>query len=133
MALKPKKPPSRAMVAFSVVVFVLLLAFPVFIFGIAPPLERNVTTTWRCEVTSAEPRESSGGLRGSSTLPSVLLHTVECGDVVLQRGVTFDDMDAVAADFEPGAYDFEVGWVSAHLMTLIPNGLPEVRSYRPAP
>lgn len=126
-----RKPPSRVAVFFSLLVVTLASALTVFTLFIGPPLENNVLTTWRCTVTSAEPRQSNGGFKGSSSLPSVRLHTTECGDVVLQWGITFDNSARVAADFLPGVYDFQVGWVSAHLMPLLPNGLPAVKSYEP--
>lgn len=128
---RQKKPPSKVAVGISLAVFALLILLPIFIFGVAPNLEQNVTSTWRCDVTSAEPRESSGGMKGSSTLPSVLLRTTDCGDVVLQKGVTFDNSAALAGDFRPGVYDLRIGWVSANIIRLIPNGLPEVQSYEP--
>lgn len=128
---RKKKPPSKLAVLASLLVVAVGFALTVFTLFIGPPLENNVLTTWRCTVTSAEPRESSGGFKGSSSLPSVLLHTTECGDVVLQRGVTFDNSARVAAAFEPGVYDFQVGWVSAHIMPLI--GLASVQSYEAVP
>jgi hypothetical protein len=130
---RQKKPPSKLSVGISLVIGGLSLFLLFYVFVLTPILEQNVITTWRCEVTAAEPRESSGGLRGSSTLPSVLLHTRECGDILLQKGVTFDNSTALAADFRPGVYDFRIGWVSANVMKLIPNGLPEAQSYEAVP
>lgn len=112
-------------------IFLLMVAVVIFVLFVAPGLEKNVLTTWRCDVTSAEPRESSGTFKGSTTLPSVLLRTSDCGDIALQNGVTFDNNTEIAADFVPGTYDFQIGWVSVYLIRLLPNGLPEAQSYEP--
>ncbi|WP_148272839.1 hypothetical protein [Microbacterium testaceum] len=112
-------------------IFLLMVGVVVFFLFVAPSLERNVLTTWQCDVTSAEPHELSGTFKGSTTLPSVLLDTSDCGDIALQNGVTFDNNTEIAADFVPGTYDFQIGWVSVYLIRLLPNGLPEAQSYEP--
>ncbi|MEV7767160.1 hypothetical protein [Microbacterium sp. Kw_RZR3] len=130
MMATPRRKSSLRLKVFGSI-FLLMVGVVVFFLFVAPSLERNALTTWQCDVTSAEPHESSGTFKGSTTLPSVLLHTSDCGDIALQNGVTFDNNTEIAADFVPGTYDFQIGWVSAFLIRLLPNGLPEAQSYEP--
>jgi hypothetical protein len=64
-----------------------LLFIPFFIVGVGglfiPQWESIDIEAIQCEVVSAEPRKSSGGLRGSASTAGVLVDTANCGDIVV--------------------------------------------------
>lgn len=97
----------------------------------SPLLDRIQVEAIRCEVVSAEPRTSSGGSRGSASTASVLIETSNCGPLVVNRGVTFDNQQEVASSFEQGSeYEFDMGWYSRVVTKRILNGLPTAAEYR---
>lgn len=97
----------------------------------SPLLDRIQVEASRCEVVSAEPRTSSGGSRGSASSASVLIETSNCGALVVNRGVTFDNQQEVASSFEQGSeYEFEMGWYSRVVTKRILNGIPTAAGYR---
>lgn len=98
---------------------------------LSPLWDRIQVEASRCEVVSAEPRTSSGGSRGSASTASVLIETSNCGSLVVNRGVTFDNQQEVASSFEPGSeYEFDMGWYSRVVMKRILNDLPTAAEYR---
>jgi hypothetical protein len=97
----------------------------------SPLLDRIQVEASRCEVVSAEPRTSSGGSRGSASTASVLIETSNCGALVVNRGVTFDNQQEVASSFERGSeYEFDMGWYSRVVTKRIFNGIPTAAEYR---
>ncbi|MFL4475196.1 hypothetical protein ACIPVK_14455 [Paeniglutamicibacter sp. MACA_103] len=90
--------------------------------------------TIQCEVVSAEPETSSGGLRGSSSTAGVLVNTANCGDIYVSPGVTFKNQEEVAASFKAGdEYEFDIGWFSRVIMEGILDRTPSVQDYRLVP
>ncbi|MFL4477078.1 hypothetical protein ACIPUB_02240 [Paeniglutamicibacter sp. ORCA_105] len=88
----------------------------------------------QCEVVSAEPRTSSGGSRGSVSTAGVLVNTSNCGDIYVDRGVSFDNQEEVAASFTAGdEYEFDIGWFSRVIMEGILDRTPSVQDYRLLP
>ena len=66
--------------------------------------------TWvRCEVVNAE---SQRGGRFASVPWFVVVHTADCGPIIYQVGTNEDNVDGLAATFEPGPYEFKLGAVS---------------------
>ena len=66
--------------------------------------------TWvRCEVVNAE---SQRGGRFASVPWYVVVHTADCGPILYQVGTNEDNVDGLAATFEPGPYEFKLGAVS---------------------
>jgi hypothetical protein len=112
------------------VVFLLLVVFGVgVLFG--PELDSISVESVRCEVVSAEPRSSSGGLRGSASTASVLIQTSNCGRLAITEGVTFDGRQELAASFQVGAeYEFDVGWLSRVIMKDVLHQIQSVQGYR---
>lgn len=97
----------------------------------SPLLDRIQVEASRCEVLSAEPRTSSGGSRGSASSASVLIETSNCGALVVNRGVTFDNQQEVASSFvRGGEYEFDMGWYSRVVTKHIFNGIPTAAGYR---
>lgn len=121
----PKKP--TIMLRLSVLLFSLMVVFGVVILA-SPWLDTRDVQPIRCEVVSAEPRTTSGGLRGSVTTRSVLVETQDCGPLAIHWGVTSDSQDELASSFTPGAtYEFDIGWFSR---TFFKNGIQSARDYR---
>ena len=112
-------------------VFLLLVVFGVgVLFG--PELDSISVESVRCEVVSAEPRSSSGGLRGSASTASVLIQTSNCGRLAITEGVTFDGRQELAASFQVGGeYEFDVGWLSRVIMKDVLHQIQSVQGYRP--
>lgn len=66
--------------------------------------------TWvRCEVVDAKKQR---GNNRSSVPWYVVVQTVDCGEIVYQVGTNQDNVDGLAATFEPGPYEFKLGAVS---------------------
>lgn len=66
--------------------------------------------TWvRCEVVNAE---SQRGGRFASVPWYVVVNTADCGPILYQVGTNEDNVDGLAATFEPGPYEFKLGAVS---------------------
>ena len=62
---------------------------------------------------------------------SVLIETSNCGALVVNRGVTFDNQQGVATSFEQGSeYEFDMGWYSRVVTKRIFNDLPTAAGYR---
>ncbi|TFC59635.1 hypothetical protein [Cryobacterium sp. TMB1-7] len=125
---KAKKKPRAGWLYW--VVFLLLVVFGVgVLFG--PELDLISVESVRCEVVSAEPRSSSGGLRGSASTASVLIQTSDCGRLAITEGVTFDGRQELAASFQVGAeYEFDIGWLSRVIMNDVLHQIQSVQGYR---
>ena len=116
---------SLAWVAFLLMVVVFLGVM------FSQQLDSVAVETVRCEVVSAEPRSSSGGLRGSASTASVLIQTSNCGRLAITEGVTFDGRQELAASFQVGAeYEFDVGWLSRVIMKDVLHQIQSVQGYR---
>ena len=87
-------------------VFLVMCLAILFIFAIGPALERNVVESVQCKVAAAESRTSSGTFKGSSTFPSILVQTADCGDLVIHNGVNCSNQKVIALSFEPACYEF---------------------------
>jgi hypothetical protein len=111
-----------------------LLMFVTVIFIVSSPyLNTLAVETVRCEIVSAEPRTTSGGGRGSVSTAAVVIRTSNCGSIALDRGISFDIQDDVAASFERGAeYEFDIGWYSRVVWKGVLNNIPSAQDYRPA-
>ena len=124
------KAPKRLVRRLSWVGFLLTL---VVVGGVlfSPVLDSIAVESVRCEVVSAEPRSSSGGLRGSASTASVLIQTSHCGRLAITEGVTFDGRQELAASFQVGAeYEFDVGWLSRVIMKDVLHQIQSVQGYR---
>ena len=116
---------SLAWVAFLLMVVVFLGVM------FSQQLDSVAVETVRCEVVSAEPRSSSGGLRGAASTPSVLIQTSNCGRLAITEGVTFDGRQELASSFEVGAeYEFDIGWFSRVIMKDVLHQIQSVGAYR---
>ena len=115
----------------SFIVFLLMVVFGVgVLFG--PELDSLAVESVRCEVVSAEPRTSSGGLRASASTRSVLIETSNCGRLAIERGVTSDGQQELASSFQVGAeYEFDIGWLSRVIMKDVLHQIQSVQGYRP--
>ncbi|WP_052690620.1 hypothetical protein [Pseudarthrobacter chlorophenolicus] len=119
--------PRKAALIFAAIVMVGAVGGVLF----SPLLDRIQVEASRCEVVSAEPRTSSGGSRGSASTASVLIETSNCGPLVVNRGVTFDNQQDVASSFKPGReYEFDMGWYSRVVTKGMLNGIPTAAEYR---
>ena len=63
----------------------------------------------RCEVVDAKPQR---GGRYASTPWYVVVHTSDCGKILYKVGTREENVDGLAATFEPGPYEFKLGAVS---------------------
>jgi hypothetical protein len=96
-------------------------------------LDTLAVETVRCEIVSAEPRTASGGGRGSVSTSEVLVETADCGPVVIDQGVDFENEEEVASSFAVGSeYEFDIGWYSRVVMKNVLGNLPSAQDYRPA-
>lgn len=128
-AATPKAPKRRTFwLSFSV--FLLM----VVVFGgvmFSSQLDSIAVESVRCEVVSAEPRTSSGGLRASASTRSVLIETSNCGRLAIERGVTSDGQQELASSFQVGAeYEFDIGWLSRVIMKDVLHQIQSVQGYR---
>ena len=74
------------------------------------PLRDAQDLTWvQCEVVDAKTQR---GDNHSSVPWYVAVDTRDCGAVVYRVGTNQDNVDGVAAIFEPGPYEFKLGAVS---------------------
>lgn len=66
--------------------------------------------TWvRCDVTGAKPQRGDN----HSSVPWYLaVYTEDCGTIVYQIGTNEENVEGLAATFEPGPYEFKLGAVS---------------------
>ena len=66
--------------------------------------------TWvRCDVVEAKPQR---GDNHSSVPWYLVVHTQDCGAIVYQIGTREENVEGLAATFEPGPYEFKLGAVS---------------------
>jgi len=75
-----------------------------------------------CTVRSAHSGiDSSRSVKGfGSSTAQVVFETVDCGSLVLQRGITRDDQERVALSVDPGSrYRFDVGAGSFEMRGLL--------------
>lgn len=109
-----------------------LVMFAMFFFLISSPyLDTLAIETVRCEVVSAEPRTASGGSRGSVSTSEVLVETSNCGRIIIDQGVDFENQEEVASSFAVGSeYEFDMGWYSRVVMKNEYGNLPSVQDYR---
>lgn len=122
----PRKKPSK-MDRFWASLAIPLFVAAAFVFA-GPWLDTKDVQTFECEVVSAEPRTSSAGIRGSVSTASVLVKTSNCGQLAINRGVSFDNREEVASTIKIGAnYEFDIGWYSR---TFFKNEIQSVRKYR---
>ncbi len=99
--------------------------------ALSPYLDTIAVKTVRCEIESAEPRTASGGSRGSASTAEVLVETSNCGPVVIDQGVSFDNQEEVAASFRVGSeYEFDIGWYSRVIMKNLRGNYPSAQDYR---
>lgn len=63
----------------------------------------------RCEVVDAKPQR---GGRSATTPWYVVVHTSDCGKILYKIGTREENVDGLAATFEPGPYEFKLGAVS---------------------
>jgi hypothetical protein len=105
----------------------MFLAF--FFLASSPYLDTLAVKPMRCEVVSAEPRTASGGGRGSVSTSEVLVETTDCGPIVIDQGVDYENQEEVAASFKPGSeYEFDLGWYSRFRKNF--DDLPSAQDYR---
>lgn len=66
--------------------------------------------TWvRCEVIDAKPQRGGRHV----TVPwYVVVHTSDCGKILYMVGTREENVEGLAATFEPGPYEFKLGPVS---------------------
>ena len=105
----------------------MFLAF--FFLASSPYLDTLAVKPMRCEVVSAEPRTATGGGRGSVSTSEVLVETTDCGPIVSDQGVDYENQEEVAASFKPGSeYEFDLGWYSRFRKNF--DDLPSAQDYR---
>ena len=63
----------------------------------------------QCEVVDAKPQR---GGRYASVPWYVVVHTSDCGKILYKIGTREENVDGLAATFEPGPYEFKLGAVS---------------------
>lgn len=63
----------------------------------------------RCEVVDAKPQR---GGRSATTPWYVVVHTSDCGKILYKIGTREENVDGLAATFEPGPHEFKLGAVS---------------------
>lgn len=63
----------------------------------------------RCEVVDAKPQR---GGRYASVPWYVVVQTSDCGKILYMVGTREENVDGLAANFEPGPYEFKLGAVS---------------------
>ncbi|WP_434993130.1 hypothetical protein [Arthrobacter sp. Ld5] len=62
----------------------------------------------------------------------VLVETTDCGPIVIDQGVDFENEEEVASSFAVGSeYDFDIGWYSRVVMKNVLGNLPSAQDYRP--
>lgn len=99
----------------------LLVSVLVFAVFLAPRLDETDYEWMTCTVVSSELNQSPGESAGRFSITGVTIHTENCGEVLLQQGVTADTAESIANETGPGSVvEFEFGWLSRHAM----NGLP---------
>ena len=122
---KQKRPSGR----WAVVVLVLCLV--VVVGAVALPSLNNFNQRWvQCEVTDAHAQR---GDNHSVQAWTVNLETADCGVVSYGAGIRRDNVDEIAASFEPGDYEFKMGWLSKMAANgYIPNTNASAEDYRRA-
>src|SRR5699024_6286557 len=63
----------------------------------------------RCEVVDAKPQR---GGRYASTPCYVVVHRSDCGKILYKVGTREENVDGLAANFDPRPYEFKLGAVS---------------------
>ncbi|MFZ8757968.1 hypothetical protein ACO03V_11185 [Microbacterium sp. HMH0099] len=123
----PKAQMSRTRLILSAASVVLMFLGLVFFLS-GPMIDKAVTETLICQVTGAQASKSGGG-RGA-TLTVVEIKTRDCGIFGTYTGVNYQNAGEVAAAIRPGVYEVEIGWYSRYFVSLWPDGLPTINSYR---
>lgn len=108
------------------------LDFYVAITLMSPWLDTLDRRSWQCEIVSAEPVQSRAGLRGSVSIPHILVKTKNCGSINVEgKTGNSDNWEQAAASFEPGSqWLFEIGWYSRFVGKLIKRQSPSSEIYR---
>lgn len=82
----------------------------------AAPLVDTKAPQWvQCTVVPASGETViGGGLRGSSgSMSAVVIETSDCHKITIKRGVSADNMEALASTFRKGSvFGFKLGWLS---------------------
>lgn len=100
--------PTRTTTAVGMVVFLVCLLIGTW--AVTGSWRDAQDLTWvRCEVIGAE---SQQGGRYASVPWYVRIETQDCGTVAYKVGTNRDNVERLAATFEPGSYEFKFGRVS---------------------
>lgn len=132
----PRMSKRKATIVTSVWLLSVAVILSMFVFGpiTLRAYDRSHPKMLTCEVFSAEATSvsvSSTNL-SSTTIPQVDVTTRNCGVLTIQRGITDENRDRVAASLKPGDWEFVVGAGSFDLRGMLGflRVRPEVVSYR---
>jgi hypothetical protein len=126
----------KAWLSFSMCMIALLGVFTIFVLG---PLalhayDRAHPQVIRCHAVHAEATSVSvqSTNLSSTRLPSVLIKTKGCGELAIERGVTVEDRDRIAAELDGRTCQFVVGSGSFQMRAFLGafRVVPEVVSYK---
>ncbi|GAA4114107.1 hypothetical protein FB556_0771 [Enteractinococcus coprophilus] len=108
MARRRNKTPTRTQTV--VTLLIMFGGLLLMTWAFTDPWRDAQNFTWvECEVMSAKTQR---GGRNSSVPWYVAVETRDCGTVVYRVGTSQDNVEGVAAQFEPGPYEFKFGAVS---------------------
>jgi len=106
-ALKNTGNERRGKRIWGIIAVLLVVAFPL---GIVFAVLESSNQQWvRCNVTHAESVE---GTRFNASPWIVAIETTDCGRMTYTKGVSEDNVQEIAQAFEPGAYEFKLGFTS---------------------
>ena len=82
-----------------------------------------------CQVIGAEVAK---GNRFSSTVWLITIETTDCGNIIYRQALSDENVAFLADSFEPGAYEFKLGFTSQLAADgWVPMLAPSTSNYRP--
>lgn len=109
--------------------------FLVVVFGWMAILMSLIALDWTddqwvtCQVLDAE---ATKGNRFSSTVWRITIETTDCGNIIYRQALSDENVEFLADSFEPGAYEFKLGFTSQLAADgWVPTLAPSTSNYRP--